>query len=130
MAVAPFSYLAQIQFPPDVGAPNVQIPVSLSGQFESASTFVYKLTGVGSQAVDFGTIFPNGAKLISIEVDADPSPAAQPIVVTFNGSLTGGVEISPGGFMTVGSPKPTAAGVLSMLITHAADVCVRVRVLG
>ena len=77
-ASAPYQYTATLQYPPDIGAPNVQIPITNNGTFESESTAVYKLTGAGTQVVDFGTITPNGAKLISIEVDPDSSPAAQP----------------------------------------------------
>lgn len=131
MAVtAPFTYQAQLQYPPDVGSPMSVIPVSMSGTFESEATFVYKLTGAGTQLVDFGTITPNGAKLISVEVDPDSSPAAQPVQIAFNGSITGTVEVSPGGFMTIGNPKPDLAGVLQMGIIYAATTCVRVRVLG
>ncbi len=130
-ATAPFTYQATLQYPPDIGAPNVEIPVAMADNFESKATFDYKLSGAGTQVVDFGTITPEGAKLVSIEVDADPSLAAQPIMVQINGGgVSGQIEIAPGGFMTIGSPKPTAAGVLSLDIVHTADVCVRVRVLG
>lgn len=129
-ASAPFSYSATFQYPPDIGAANASIPVSMSGSFESKASFDYKLSGAGTKTVDFGTIVANGAKLISIEVDPDSSLAAQPVIININGSGTGGIEIAPGGFLTVGNPKPTASGILSMEIVHAADVCVRVRVLG
>ena len=128
---APFTYNATLSYPPDVGVEPCEIPIALSEYFNNAATFLYELAGAGTQAVDFGTITPLGAKLVSIEVDADPSPAAQPVLIQFNGGGAGGqVEIAPGGFMTIGSPEPTAAGILSMDIVHAADVTVRVRVLG
>jgi hypothetical protein len=103
----------------------------MSDNFESNATFVYKLTGAGTQAVDLGTIAPEGCKLLSIEVDADPSPAAAAVMVQFNGGgAAGQVEIAPGGFLTLGSPKPTAAGITALSLVYTTDLCVRVRVLG
>lgn len=129
-ASAPFIYSAVLEYPPDVGAANARIPIGLSGQFASEASFVLNLVGAGTQVVDFGTITPDGAKLVSIEVDAAPSPAA-PVNVRFNaGDVTGQVEISPGGFLTIGSPLPTAAGLLALSLVHTTDLCVRVRILG
>lgn len=126
---APFTYSATLAYPPDEGVSACEIPITLSAYFSNSASFLYELSGAGTQDVDFGSITPNGAKMVQIEVDADASPAAQPVQVTFNGG-TDQIEISPGGFLSYGSPSPTAAGILSMSIAHAADVTVRVRVLG
>ena len=128
---SPFSYNATLQYPPDVGAPTSSIPVAMAGNFESSASFVFKLEGAGEQVVDLGTIAPEGCKLLSIEVDADPSPAAAAVMVQFNGGgVPGQVELAPGGFMTVGSPIPTTAGITSLSLVHTTNLCVRVRILG
>lgn len=130
-APAPFTYNATLSYPPDVGAPNVAIPVNMQDSFENKATYDYKLTGAGTQVVDFGTLVLAGAKLISVEVDPDASPAAAALMVQFNGGGVGGqVEVAPGGFLSIGNPKPTALGVLSLELVHTTDLCVRVRVLG
>lgn len=130
-APAPFTYQATLSYPPDVGAPNVAIPIAMSDTFESNAVFTYKLVGAGTQVVDLGTIAPEGCKLLSIEVDADVSPAAAAVMAQFNASgATGQIELSPGGFLTIGSPKPTTLGVTALTLVHTTDVCVRVRILG
>ncbi len=131
MATTPFIYSSKLDYPPDVGQPVASRAVNLQGNFDSANEFVFTLTGAGTQHVDFGTITPNGAKLIEVEVDPDPSPSAQPIMIQVNaGGTVGQVEVSPGGFWAVGNPKPTDAGVLELDIVYTTACKVRVRVLG
>jgi hypothetical protein len=115
-----------------VGVEPCEIPIALSGQYDNSVTQLLKLEGSGSHDIDFSVTMPDGAKMVQIEVDADASPAAQPITVIINalGTGTDPIEISPGGFMSVGSPNPTTAGIKSLRISYTADVTVRVRVLG
>jgi hypothetical protein len=130
-APTPFTYAASLSYAPDIGAANAIIPVNMAGTFSSKADFEYRLSGAGTQVVDFGTIAPNGAKLISIEVDPDTSPAVAALMVQVNGGGAGGqLEIAPGGFMTVGNPSPTALGILSLELVHTTNLGVRVRVLG
>ena len=130
-AVAPFTYTGKLTYPPDIGAPNAEVSVNFAGNFENEAVFVYKLQGAGTRVVDFGTLVSAGAKLINLEVDPDASPAAAALMVQVNGGGAGGqVEVPPGGFLTIGNPKPTALGVLSLELVHTTDLCVRVRVLG
>ena len=132
MAVqAPFTYTATLSFPPDKDVANCAIPINYQSNFESSATFTYNLTGSSTRTVDFGTITPNGAKMVQIEVDTDTSPSAQPVMIQFNGGGTAGqVEVAQGGFISIGSPSPTAGGLLSMDLVHATDAVVRVRLLG
>jgi hypothetical protein len=52
-----------------------------------------------------------------------------PISVQVNGSATGQVEISGGGFLVLGSPTPSS-GITSLDIVYTNNVTVRVLLLG
>lgn len=114
----PFTYAGTLSYPVDDGVAPTDIPVAFSGIFDSENKYTFKLTGSGTQAVDFGTIAVNGAKLIQVEVDPDPSPAAQPVFIQINGEADGQLELAPGSFLTYGNSKPTAAGILSLNIVY------------
>jgi len=127
----PFTYNGTLSYPMDVGIEPTSIPVAFAGNFDSESKATLKLVGAGTQVIDFGTIASTGAKVLQVEYDPDASPAAQPIQLQFNGGgAPGQLELTPGGFLTFGSMAPTAAGILTLSVVHAANATVRVRILG
>jgi len=123
----PFTVSGSLSLPPDTGQPVAPIPFSLSGVFDSKECMELTLVGAGTQSVCFGTVIAPGAKLILIKVDADP--AAAPINVQINGSVTGQVEIAQGGFAVVGNPAPVA-GIVSLDVVYTTNNKVRIVVLG
>lgn len=122
----PFSLEAKLLLPPDVGLPPDPIALSVSSQFDSEADFVLKLTASGTKAVPLGTADVPGLKGLFIKVDA--SSTAQPVIVRFNGALTG-IEISPGGGFSYASPNPVD-GITQLDIDFATAVTVRVWALG
>jgi hypothetical protein len=56
------------------------------------------------------------------------SPAVT-ILVRVNGEVTGGIEVSSGGFLALGSPSPTA-GITEIALVHTTAVNVRIWALG
>lgn len=126
MAV-PFTLTGSLSFPPDDGVAPAERLISAVGSFESKAEFTLKLTGTGTQVVHFGTIDTNGAKAVQIEVDVG---AVAPVLVRFNGSVTGGLQLSAGGGFTYANPTPDTDGVLSMEIDHTDAATVKVTVLG
>jgi hypothetical protein len=124
----PFEAKGELIYPPDTGQPNATIPVNVTANFDSKVDYELSLTGSATQSVDMGTVIAPGAKAVLIEVD--PDAAASPINVQFNGGGAGGQsEVSPGGFLFMGSPTPTT-GITQIDIVHTTNVKVRVRVLG
>lgn len=124
----PFTISGSLALPPDTGQPIGQIPFAGSSTFESKADFEFKLTGSGTQAVDFGSVGAPGAKGVLVEVDSDA--AAAPVNLRFNGGGSSGqMEVSPGGFYAYFSPTPSA-GLTSMDIVYTTACRVRVRVLG
>jgi len=127
----PVSFAGTLSYPPDGGQPNCTEAIALSVVATSKAAFDYVLTGAGTQTVDFGTITPNGAKLVKVEVEPDSSPAAAAIFIQWNGEgATGQVEIAPGGFVVVGNPTPTSSGLLSIDIVHTTNTSVKVTAFG
>lgn len=128
MATAvPFTLTGSLSFPPDDGVVASERVFSAVGSFESKAEFKYELTGAGTRTVNFGTIDTNGAKAILIEVMVG---AVDPVMVRFNGSVTGGVQLSAGGSISYANPTPDTDGVLSMEIDHTAAATVKVAILG
>ena len=125
--VTPFTVNGSLQIPPDPGQPVAPIPFALSGQFDAKVCMELNLVGGGTHVVCFGTIAAPGAKVILIEVDADP--AAAPIHVQNNGGAAGQIEIAPGGFIIFGNPAPVA-GSTTMSIVHTTNNKVHIRILG
>lgn len=130
----PFTFSGTLSYPPDQGVPAVPLPFGANGQFDSgAAGMPLTLTGSGTKDVDLGTIPGAGLKALLIEVDlASPTPGSTPapIFVRLNGAgAAGQTEISPGGFMALGSPTP-AAGITAITIAYASDVRVWIRALG
>lgn len=130
-AQVPFTCTAQLAYPDDAGLAATTKSNTVAGNYTSKVDLDLVLVGAGTQVVDFGTLGPNGAKAVQIEVDADASPAAAPVNLQFNGAgALGNIEISPGGHMNFASPNPTAGGLQSLSIVHTTNNCVHVRILG
>ena len=133
----PLTFSSVLTRPPTTGQPNVDIPVPIAAL---AETYVTKsedevpLSGAGTYNVDaamFTALAGVGAKFITIEVAADTSPAAQPVMVQANGGGPGGqFEVAPGGFLIYSNPDPTADGVLSLELVHTADATIIIRAFG
>lgn len=104
-------------------------PITMAMTFDHAADYSLDFTDAGTKVVDLGTLGPNGAKLLLVRVEPDASPTAQPVMVALNGAATGH-ELSPGGALLLASPKPTAAGALSLSITRTSSAVVKVWVLG
>lgn len=123
----PFSLQAILNFPGGPGLPNDPISASVSSSFESQAEFRLSLTGSGSHTMDLGTLGAPGVKGLLVMVES--STTAAPVTVLLNGSVTGGTEISPGGFLLVGNPSPVA-GITGVELVHTTAVTVRVWALG
>lgn len=102
--------------------------ISFSSVGEHSSRQTLKLVGAATTPIDFGTL-ATGAKLALISLDAGVGVSA--VSVSFNGgNAAGEIEISPGGFICLTSPVPTAGGVLSANVTHTTNATLRVWVFG
>jgi hypothetical protein len=123
---SPFAFAGTLQIPSDPSLPPDGIPVNMQGQFSSENTQILNLTGSGSKTVPFGTIGSAGLNGLLIRVD--PNATSQPINVTVNGGSMP-IEISPGGFLSFGSPNP-ATGITSISIAYTSNNVVRIWALG
>lgn len=123
----PFSFSGTLSFPPDVGVPPELVEIAFSTNYDQFTWSKMDLVGAGTKAVPFGGIIAPGIKMVLIKVDA--SGTAAPINVKVNGSVTGLVEVSPGGFIVLGSSAP-ATGITSLDIVYTSNVTVRVLLLG
>jgi hypothetical protein len=126
-ATAPYTLSGTLSFPPDTGQPVVPLPFSASGNFTSKEEALLNLSGSGTKSVDVGTIPGAGAKAIMIKVDA--GTGLSPIMVKVNGSATGVIEVSPGGFVVISNPNPVA-GITQLDIVYASAATVRITLLG
>lgn len=125
----PFSSEFKVLAPPVAGQPECPVPIAFSSSYDHRACYRLEFTGAGAKTLDLGTLGPNGAKMVILTVDPDPSPAAQPVLIAVNASAPG-IEISPGGFMVIGSPKPTASGALALTITRTTSAKMNVWVFG
>jgi len=133
----PLTFSSILTRPSTTGQPAVDIPVpiaALAETYDTKSEDEVPLVGAGTYNVDaamFTALVGIGAKFITIEVQADTSPAADPVMVQVNSGGAGGqFEIAPGGFLIYSNPDPTADGVLSLELVHTADATVIIRVFG
>jgi hypothetical protein len=126
-ATAPYTLSGTLSFPPDTGQPVVALPFSASGNFTSKEEAIFNLTGSGTQSISLGTIPGAGAKAVMIKVDA--GTGLSPVTVKVNGSSTGQIEVSPGGFLVLSNPTPTS-GITQLDIVYSSNATVRVTVLG
>ena len=112
---------------------RVDLPIVLAAQFTHRADFRFEETGSGTKTVDLGSLSTGGtgAKLVLVSIDADPSSAAQPVMVAMaTSSSPTPIEVSPGGFICLASPKPTSAGVLFLSLTWTSSFHGYVWVLG
>jgi hypothetical protein len=108
----PFAFAGTLQIPSDPALPPDGVPIQMSGQFNSENYQVLNLTGTGTKSIPFGTVGAAGLNGLLIKVAANPT--AQHIQVTINGASQP-AEISPGGFLALGSPNPVM-GITSISI--------------
>ena len=127
MATTPFTFSGALNLPGGPGLPNDAIPMVLASNFTAQAEFKLELLSSGTQVVDLGTITTPGVKGLLILVAANTTAA--PVEVRINGSSTGGIEISPGGLMAVGSPSPVT-GITSISIVYTTTNSVRLWALG
>ena len=121
----PFAFAGSFQLPPDSGSPADPIAFNMSSQFDSLNEQVLNLTGSGTKVIPFGTVPAAGLKGLLLKVDANPT--GTPVTVAINGGTP--FEVSPGGFVALGSPAPVA-GVTAISVTHTSANKVRVWALG
>lgn len=126
MAVA-FTLESVFSLPGGPGLPLDPISSKVSNTFSHEADFVLSLTSAGTKTVDLGTIASPGVKGLLVAVEA--SATAAPIKVQINGSVTGGIEIAPGGFMAVASPVPVT-GTTQLDIVYTTPVVVRIWAVG
>ncbi len=126
-ASTPFTFDGKLTLPPDAGQPQTPLPFSGSAQFKSKAAVQLDLSGSGSQDVNFGTIPAAGAKAVLIEVE--PSSTAAPILVAVNGSASGKIEVSPGGFVAIFNPNPVD-GIVELTVEYTSENTVRIWLLG
>lgn len=117
----PFSVESKIVAPPVSGQPECPVPLAMAAAYDHRTFQHLEQSGSGSKTVDLGSLGPNGAKLLVIQIEPDASPAAQPILIAIN-SATPGIELAPGGFLVLASPKPTTAGALTLAITRTTSM--------
>ena len=115
-----------VQFPPDEGQPAVPVPFGLSSSYSSVVDSKLVMVGSGSQVVPFGTVGSPGAKAMLVEYEQQVG--APPVQLRINGG-SDNLELSPGGFICLGSPAP-AVGITSLTIVRTADATIRVRLFG
>ena len=127
MAAVPFSLTGVLSYPSDDDDEAAEQSFSQTGSFNSEAKFRLVCTGTGTKSVSFGTIDTNGAKILRIEVNVG---APAPVMCRFNGSSTGGLQISAGGVIICSNPTPDTDGILSMDVDHTDDAVVKVTVLG
>lgn len=126
-ATAPYSFSGALTLPVDVGQPNADRVFSGAGNFTSQEIGILNLSGSGSKSVDLGTIPGAGLKALLIKVDA--GQGLSPVNVKINGSSTGQIEISPGGFVVISNPNPVA-GITQLDLVYTSAATVRITALG
>jgi hypothetical protein len=114
----PFTVSAGLTFSPDGVATESPHALSATGSFDQKDDDQVSLSGSGSVVLTL----KGQAKALQISVDA--SATASPILVNVNGG-SDDIEISPGGFMEVYNPVPSA-GITAITITHTTANVVRV----
>lgn len=121
MAIS-FSLEAILGLPggPNLGADDIS--VKLASVFDHQAEFRLALTGTGTKTVDLGTIDSPGVKALLVYVETG---TGAPITIQFDGSSSGGIELSPGGFVAMANPVPVA-GVLQLDVTYTTANKVRI----
>ena len=123
----PYSISGTFNFVPDIGLAPTPVPLTFAGVFDQEESFKIDIGAAGDVDVPLVAVPAAGAKLYLIKLDAGED--VEPILVKRNGSVTGGDEISAGGFILVSNPTPDT-GTTSLLITAASACTVRIWALG
>lgn len=123
----PFSVDGKLNLPGTPGLSPEGLPFGLSNQYDSKAEFEFNFpAGSGSQAVNFGTMPPAGAKAVLIVHEA--KVGGTPVLVTVNAGSEP-IELSQGGFLAFGSPVPVD-GITALSIAYTGAGRVRVWLLG
>jgi hypothetical protein len=117
-----YSFQGTLNYPPDTGQANAARAFSQSGNFDAKKEAELVLTGAGTHTVSFGTVAK--AKAILVKVRAD---SAAPVNLRWSGGAED-MEVSPGGFVAISSPNPSA-GITGLDIVHTDDARVDVYIL-
>jgi hypothetical protein len=124
----PVTFTGTLQIPADSSLPPDQVPFNSAFSVTSAQPDqILNVTGSGTQAVPFGTVAGPGAKLVAVRYDAQQGAA--PILLHMNGDTTHPIELSPGGFIVLASPNPTA-GITALTFDYTATCQVKVWIAG
>jgi hypothetical protein len=123
----PFTFTGSLNLPEDVGLPADKIPSNFSSAFDSRADFVLNLTTAGTKSVSLGSIESPGVKGLLVKVD--PSATAAPVLLQINASVTGRIELAPGGVFLYGNPAP-AAGITQLDVVFTTPCTVRIWALG
>lgn len=124
----PFSFSGTLSFPPDANVPPELVGIAFSANYDEFLWTKMDLTGSGTKTVPFGDLGAPGAKCVVVKVDA--SATASAINLRWNGGgASGQQEISPGGFLVLGSGTP-GTGLTALDIVYTSNVTVRVLLLG
>jgi len=124
----PFSFSGTLKVPLDLGIPEEMLNVVFSSAYDQYCLSKMDLTGAGTKSVPFGNLGAPGAKFVLVKVDA--TALAAPVNLRWNGGNSSGQqEISPGGFLLLGSNAPVS-GMTSLDIVYTTNVTVRVLVFG
>jgi hypothetical protein len=129
MLQKPVSVTGSLAYPPsDASGPSVPpFPFNFVGTYSSEANFDLELSGAGSKVLDLGTATP--AKVALVRMAPDATGLQQPIFARLNG-VAPGQEITPGGFIIICNPAPTANGLTSLTIVSTTAARVNIRVLG
>lgn len=127
----PFQVNGTLLLPGAPALPQDPIPFGLVAQYDHKSELTLSVSGTGTKTVGFGTIPAAGAKCLVLVYEPASlpagSPAQAPVTVTLNGGAA--LELSPGGFLALGSPTP-AAGLVSLVVAHTGAATIHVWLLG
>jgi len=122
----PFSFQGWLGLPGAPGLPADPLPFGIVGDYASKASFEYVLPAApGTVVVDFGTMPTAGAKALLVTYEEGGFDV---IDLKTNGSSTP-QELSPGGFLALGSPDPTV-GITELTIEYTGTGVVRVWLLG
>lgn len=125
---SPFTLVGSLNYPLVTGQASSSVPLTYVGAFDSSVSAVIDLKDTGTTSVSFGSV--DMAKGILLQVDA--AVDAAPVVVRLNGLAQndpGSIEVSPGGFIAMGSPIPID-GVVSINLDWTTNNTVRVWIFG
>ena len=127
----PFNLLGTLLLPGTPGLSPEPLPFGMASAYDAKAEFELVLPdAVGTKVVDFTAIPTAGAKLLLLLFTGTPPVSGgepPPIAVTLNAAAAH--EITSGGCICLGSPKPVA-GLIALSIAYTAAGKVRIWLLG